>query len=127
MDVRIDPLKLLGFEPGDAHVIRNAGALVTDDVLRSLILSQRLLETRAIAVIAHTDCGLQDFADGNFSHGLELDSGEAPPFAFGSFSDIDEYVREQLDEIASCRWLEHIDDLRGYVFETADGSVREVV
>src|SRR5437588_2913542 len=91
MDARIDPQRSLGLELGDAHVLRNAGAVVSDDMLRSLVLSQRLLETRSVAVMAHTECGLRDVHDDELARQLERETGSAPPFAFGSFHDLDEH------------------------------------
>jgi carbonic anhydrase len=126
MDVRIDPLAALGLAPGDAHVLRNAGAVVTDDVLRSLILSQRLLGTRSIAVIAHTDCGLHDLRDDELASQVAWETGTKPHFQFGSFHDLDDHVRAQLVRVRTCVWLAQTDDARGYVLDVADGSVRSV-
>lgn len=127
MDARIDPQRAMGFELGDAHVLRNAGAVVSDDMLRSLVLSQRLLETRSVAVMAHTDCGLRKVHDDTLAAELEAETGVAPPFAFGFFHDIDEHVREQVDRVRKCAWLPYRDDVRGYVLDVTDGSVRTVV
>jgi carbonic anhydrase len=127
MDARIDPQRALGYKQGDAHVLRNAGAVVTDDVLRSLVLSQRLLETRAVVVMAHTQCGLREIHDDELARRLTEETGVAPPFAFGAFFDLDSHVREQVDRIRECMWLPHVDDVRGLVLDIADGSVREVV
>jgi carbonic anhydrase len=126
MDARIDPLALLGFEFGDAHVLRNGGAVVTDDVVRSLVLSQRKLGTRSVAVIAHTDCGIEGLNATEFASELTWETGSRPEFPQYSFDDIDEHVRVQLDRLRACPWLLHVDDVRGYVFDTADGSVRAV-
>jgi carbonic anhydrase len=127
MDARINPQRALGFDFGDAHVLRNAGAVVTDDVLRSLVLSQRLLATTAVAVMAHTDCGLRDVHDDELARQLEAETGEAPPFAFGAFYDLDAHVRAQVAVVKACVWLPHVDDVRGYVLDIANGSVRPVV
>jgi carbonic anhydrase len=127
MDARIDPQHALGFEFGDAHVLRNAGAVITDDVLRSLVLSQRLLGTTAVAVMAHTECALRDVHDDALARELERETGQAPPFAFGAFFDVDEHVRAQVDVVKACVWLPHVDDVRGYVLDIADKSVRPVV
>jgi carbonic anhydrase len=127
MDARIDPQHALGLEFGDAHVLRNAGAVVTDDVLRSLVLSQRLLETRAVVILAHTDCGLRKVHDDDLARQLEAETGELPPFAFGAFFDLDEHVRMQVDRVRKCPWLPHGDDVRGQVLDIAQGTVRAVV
>jgi carbonic anhydrase len=127
MDARIDPQRALGLELGDAHVLRNAGAIVSDDMLRSLVLSQRLLETRSVAVIAHTECGLRDIHDGELARQLTRETGTAPPFAFGTFYDLDEHVRREVERVRACPWLPHVNDVRGYVLDVSDGSVRTVV
>ncbi len=127
MDARIDPQRALGLELGAAHVLRNAGAVATDDVLRSLVLSQRLLQTRSIAVMAHTECGLREVHDDEMARQLAWETGQAPPFAFGAFYDIDAHVVEQIERVRACPWLPHVDDVRGYVLDIADGSVRTVV
>jgi len=127
MDARIDPQRALGFEFGDAHVLRNAGAAVTDDVLRSLVLSQRLLETRSVVIMAHTDCGLRKVHDDELARQLEVETGELPPFAFGAFFDLDEHVRTQVERVRTCPWLPHREDVRGSVLDIADGSVRPVI
>ena len=126
MDARIDPQRALGLELGAAHVLRNAGAVVSDDVLRSLVLSQRLLGTRSVAVIAHTDCGLRQVHDDELSRLLEEETGQAPPFAFGAFFDLDEHVREQMARVRACPWLPHVDDVRGHVLDITNGTVRPV-
>ena len=127
MDARIDPQRALGFELGDAHVLRNAGAVVTDDVLRSLVLSQRLLETRSVVILAHTDCGLRKVHDDDLARQLEAETGELPPFAFGAFFDLDEHVRAQVERVRKCPWLPFRDDVRGQVLDIAQGAVRTVV
>jgi carbonic anhydrase len=127
MDARIDPQHVLGLELGDAHVLRNAGAVATDDVLRSLVLSQRLLETRSVAVMAHTQCGLRDLHDEALARQLEAETGQRPPFALASFHDVDEHVRTQVELIRACPWLPHVDDIRGYVLDVANGTARLVV
>ncbi|GAC1328751.1 MAG: carbonic anhydrase [Candidatus Dormibacteria bacterium] len=126
MDARIDPFGALGLEPGAAHVLRNAGALVTDDVLRSLVLSQRLLQTRSVTVMAHTDCGLRSLRDAEVAREIEAETGAALPFALGSFSDLEQHVRDQVTRVRSCPWLRHTDDVRGCILDVADGTVREV-
>jgi carbonic anhydrase len=127
MDARIDPQHVLGLELGDAHVLRNAGAVVTDDVLRSLVLSQRLLQTTGVAVMAHTECGLRDLHDEELARQLAWETGEKPPFAFEAFHDIDLHVREQVGRVRSCAWLPSVEDVKGYVLDVKTGEVREVV
>lgn len=126
MDARVDPHRALGLDHGAAHVLRNAGAVVTEDVVRSLVLSQRLLGTRSVAVMAHTDCALSKLRERDFARGLQMDTGESPPFAFGSFADVDEHVRDQMMRVRACRWLPHVDDVRGYVLRVEDNHVRPV-
>lgn len=127
MDSRVDPLAAFGLEHGDAHILRNAGAVVGDDVLRSLVLSQRLLDTLSVRVVAHTDCGLRKIHDDSLAAALEAETGQAPPFAFGAFHDEEAHVREQVERVRSCPWLPRVGDVHGYVYDVADGSVREVV
>ena len=103
MDARIDPQRARGLALGAAHVFRNAGAVVSDDVLRSLVLSQRLLGTHSVAVMAHTDCGLRKVHDEDLARLLEAETGQAPPFAFGAFFDLDEHVREQMERVGPAR------------------------
>ena len=121
------PRAPFGLAPGDAHVLRNAGAVVTDDMLRSLVLSQRLLDTRSVFVIAHTECGLRKIVDDELARQLAWETGEAPPFAFGAFVDLDEHVRAQVERVQACRWLAHVDDVRGFVCDVSDGSIQPVV
>ncbi len=127
MDARIDPLRALDVELGDAHVLRNGGAFVTDDVLRSLVLSQRLLETHSVVVMAHTQCGLTDLDEERLASDLSSETGQRPPFAFGSFHDVDEHVRTQVERVRTCPWLPHVDDVRGFVFDIASGAPRPVL
>jgi carbonic anhydrase len=126
MDARVDALASFGFARGDAHVLRNAGAVVTDDVLRSLVLSQRLLETRSVFVVAHTECGLRTIVDDELARQLAWETGQTPPFAFGAFADLEEHVRAQVEMVQACRWLVHVDDVRGFVCDVSDGSIQPV-
>ena len=126
MDARIDPQRAFGLDFGAAHVLRNAGAVVSEDVLRSLVLSQRLLETRSIAVMAHTDCGLRKVHDEDLARELEQETGQAPPFAFGAFFDLDEHVKTQIARVRDCPWLPHRGDVRGYVLDVSNGSLRSI-
>jgi len=127
MDARVDPVAALGLAAGDAHVLRNAGAFVSEDVLRSLILSQRLLGTTSVVVMAHTECGLLGLDGAALSRSLAAETGAAPKFALGSFTDVHHHVRAQVAEVRACPWLLHTDDVRGHVFDVASGRVEAVV
>jgi len=126
MDSRIDVFDLFGLNVGDAHVIRNAGGLVTDDVLRSLVLSQRALGTREIVLVHHTDCGLQKIDEGKLREQLRTETGEPPPYAFGAFDDVDAAVRRAVARVKEHRFLAHRDRTRGFVYEVETGNLREV-
>ncbi|OEV05827.1 beta-class carbonic anhydrase [Streptomyces nanshensis] len=126
MDARLNPHGVLGLDEGDAHVIRNAGGVVTDDVIRSLTISQRLLGTREIILIHHTDCGMLTFADDDFKRQIEDDAGFRPPWSPESFTDLDTDVRQSLRRIAADPFVPHTDAVRGFVFDVADGRLREV-
>ncbi len=126
MDGRINVEALLRLNPGDAHVIRNAGGIVTEDVLRSLVLSQRLLGTREVLVLHHTDCAMMTFTERELSAQLEREMGAKLPFALGAFSDMEEDVRRSVTLIRTCRFLPHRDVVRGFVYEVATGRMREV-
>lgn len=127
MDSRVDPLAAFDLQHGDAHLLRNAGAVASDDVLRSLVLSQRLLETTAVYVMAHTDCGLRKVHDDELAKQLAWETGQAPPFAFGAFFDEETHVRDQVARVRDCPWLPHVDEVKGFIYDVSDGSVREVV
>ena len=126
MDSRIDVFDLFGLNVGDAHVIRNAGGLVTDDTLRSLVLSQRVLRTREVVLVHHTDCGLQAIREDELQAQLFAETGERPPYAFGAFDDVDESVRDGLARVRAHRFLPHRDRVRGFVYEVETGVLREV-
>jgi len=126
MDARLDVYSVLGLEPGDAHVIRNAGGIVTDDVIRSLIISQRLLDTTVIVVIHHSRCGMLGFTDDELSDQVEADTGRRPPFAFGAFGDLDEHVRQSVTSVKTSPYLPHTDTVRGFVYEVESGRLREI-
>ena len=124
MDARLDVLPL-GVERGDAHVIRNAGGLVTDDVLRSLVLSQRLLQTREIVLMLHSDCGLFRMDEEKLRAQIASETGREPP-SFGAFHDVDEAVKRGLTRIREHPFLPHRDRVRGFVYEVETGRLREV-
>jgi carbonic anhydrase len=127
MDARIDLFPLLGLRLGESHIIRNAGGLATDDVLRSLALSQRKLGTREVMLVHHTDCGLSGLDEEGLLAEIEAEVGERPPFAFGAFVDLDESVRESVARVRSAAFLPHRDAVRGFVVDVATGRLREVV
>lgn len=127
MDARLNPKDALGLAPGDAHIIRNAGGLITDDVVRSLILSQRLLGTREIMLIHHTDCGMLNLDEAAFAKELTQETGHEPGFSFGSFAHLEGSVRESVKSLANCPFLRHRDAIRGFVYEVESGRLREVV
>lgn len=126
MDARIDPVEVLQLRPGDAHVLRNAGGLVTDDVLRSLVLSQRMLGTTDVAVIQHTQCGLHGLRDADLLGRITAETREAPPFTFGGFDDVEESVRRSLDKVRTCLWLPSRHQISGYVYDVDTGDLTEV-
>jgi len=126
MDARIDVGRMLGTQEGDAHVIRNAGGIVTDDVIRSLMISQHLLGTREVIVVQHTQCGMLGFSDTELGDKLERETGQRPPFEIGSFSDLEVNLRESLESIRSSPFVAEKDAIRGFVFEVETGRLREV-
>ncbi len=126
MDARLDPFGLLGLEPGEAHVIRNAGGAVTQDVIRSLAISQRLLGTQEIVLIHHTDCGMLTFSDDEFRRSVERDTGVRPEWAAEAFSNLDDDVRQSIARIRASPFIPRTDSVRGFVYAVEDGSLREV-
>ena len=126
MDARIDPARLLGLEEGDAHVIRNAGGVVTDDVLRSLVISQRLLGTEEIILIHHTDCGMVTFRDDDVKDQIEADTGIRPSFSLEAFADVEEDVRQSIRRIQANPFVPVKDKIRGFVYDVKTGRLNEV-
>ena len=126
MDARLHVAKILGLEEGDAHIIRNAGWVVTDDEIRSLAISQRLLGTKEIIVMHHTDCGMLTFTDDEFRRQIQDDTGIKPAWAAEAFSDLDEDVRQSIARIKASPFIPHKDQVRGLVYEVESGCVREV-
>ena len=126
MDARIDVFALLGLGQGDAHVIRNAGGIVTDDVIRSLLISQRMLGTTAIMLIHHTECGMLSFTDDSLKAQIEAETGLRPPFALEAFPDLDADVRQSIARVKASPYLPHRDVVRGFVYEVASGQLRPV-
>lgn len=127
MDARIETGRLLGLSEGDAHVIRNAGGVVTDDVLRSLTISQRLLGTEEIVLVQHTDCGMLAFRDDDLKDAIEADTGLRPPFALESFSHLEDNVRESIRRIRACPFIPVRDKIRGFVYDVRTGLLDEVL
>ncbi len=126
MDARLDVHKMLGLEEGDAHVIRNAGGVITDDEIRSLAISQRLLGTREIVLIHHTDCGMLTFSDDELKRQIQEDVGIKPHFSMESFSNLDEDVRQSIARIKASPFVPNKDSVRGFVYEVETGRLREV-
>lgn len=126
MDARIETGRLLGIEEGDAHVIRNAGGVVTNDVLRSLLISQRLLGTREIILIHHTDCGMTTFTDDQLKAEIEAETGLRPSFALEAFADEEEDVRQSIRRIKACPFIPCKDSIRGFVYDVKTGTLNEV-
>jgi carbonic anhydrase len=126
MDARLIPTRVLGLEEGDAHVIRNAGGVVTDDEIRSLAISQRLLGTTEIILIHHTDCGMLTFTDDAFKRSVQDDTGIKPEWAAEAFSDLDEDVRQSIARIQASPFIPNKDSIRGFVYEVETGKLREV-
>lgn len=126
MDARIETGRLLGLEEGDAHVIRNAGGVVTDDVLRSLVISQRLLGTEEIILIHHTDCGMVTFKDDAVKEQIEADTGLRPSFALEAFPDVEEDVRQSIRRIQANPFIPVKDKIRGFVYDVKTGQLNEV-
>jgi carbonic anhydrase len=126
MDARLDVHKILGLEEGDAHVIRNAGGVITDDEVRSLTISQRLLGTREIILIHHTDCGMLTFSDDDLKAQIHEEVGMKPHFSMESFSDLEEDVRQSVARIQASPFIPHKESVRGFVYEVETGRLREV-
>jgi carbonic anhydrase len=126
MDSRLNVFDALGLEDGQAHVLRNAGGVITDDVIRSLALSQRKLGTREIVLIHHTDCGLEKVTDDGFRNELQEDTGMAPSFAIESFTDVEASVRGSIARIRNSPFLPHRDRVRGFVYDVDTGRLSEV-
>ena len=126
MDARLNVYGILGLNEGDAHVIRNAGGVITDDEIRSLAISQRLLGTSEIILIHHTDCGMLTFTDDGFKESIRAETGLRPPWAAEAFSDVDDNVRQSLARIDNSPFIPIKDSVRGFVFDVATGRLNEV-
>lgn len=125
MDARLDLHAALGLELGDCHTIRNAGGVVTDDVIRSLTISQRALGTRSVMLVHHTNCGLESLTE-DFRHELEDEVGQRPAWAVEAFRDVDQDVRQSMQRVRTSPFLLHTDDVRGFVFDVTTGLLREI-
>ncbi|HTV99555.1 MAG TPA: carbonic anhydrase [Streptosporangiaceae bacterium] len=126
MDARINVYAILGLSEGEAHVIRNAGGVVTDDEIRSLAISQRLLGTREIILIHHTDCGMLTFTDDDFKAAILEDTGIKPSWSAEAFSDLDGDVRQSIARIKASPFIPHTNAVRGFVFDVATGKLNEI-
>jgi carbonic anhydrase len=126
MDARLNVYGILGLQDGEAHVIRNAGGVVTDDEIRSLTISQRLLGTQEIILIHHTHCGMLTFTDDDFKASIQKDTGIKPEWAAEAFADLDEDVRQSIARIKASPFIPHKESIRGFVFDVASGKLREV-
>ena len=126
MDARLSPYVMLGLKEGDAHVIRNAGGVITDDEIRSLAISQRLLGTREIVLIHHTDCGMLTFSDDELKQQIQEDVGVKPHFSMESFTDLEEDVRQSIARVQNSPFIPNKDSVRGFVYEVETGRLREV-
>jgi len=127
MDARLNVYGILGLGDGEAHVIRNAGGVITDDEIRSLTISQRLLGTQEIILIHHTDCGMLTFTDDDFKASIQQDTGIKPEWAAEAFPDPNEDVRQSINRIKASPFIPHKDSVRGFVFDVATGKLNEVV
>ncbi len=125
MDARLNVHELLGIGVGDAHVIRNAGGEITDDAIRSLVISQRLLGTREIMLIHHTDCGMTSFRDDDLKDAIQAETGLRPSFAFEAFGDLEGDVRQSAARIQASPFILHKDQVRGFVYDCATGKLNE--
>ena len=126
MDARLQPNRILGLEEGEAHVIRNAGGVITDDEIRSLAISQRLLGTEEIILMHHTDCGMLTFTDEDFRRSLQEEVGIKPNWTTEAFSDLEEDVRQSIARIKASPFIPRKDSVRGFIYEVETGRLREV-
>jgi carbonic anhydrase len=126
MDARLNVYGMLGLKEGESHVVRNAGGVITDDAIRSLAISQRLLGTTEIILIHHTDCGMLTFTDDAFKRSIQDETGIKPPWSAESFADLEEDVRQSIARIKASPFIPHKDAIRGFVFDVATGKLNEV-
>jgi carbonic anhydrase len=126
MDARLIPTRVLGLDEGEAHVLRNAGGVVTDDAIRSLALSQHLLGTEEIVLLHHTECGMLTVTDEEFAARMEEDAGERPPWSAEAFSDLEQDVRDSIARLKASPFIPNKDSIRGFVYDVRTGELREV-
>jgi carbonic anhydrase len=126
MDARLDVHAILGLEIGEAHIIRNAGGVVTDDAIRSLAISQRLLGTEEVVLLHHTECGMLTFSDDEFRRSIQEDTGVKPAWAAEAFSDLDDDVRQSIARVKASPFIPHKDSVRGFVYDVHTGRLNEV-
>ena len=126
MDARLNVYALLGLGAGEAHIIRNAGGVVSEDVIRSLAISQRLLGTREVILVHHTDCGMLTFTDDQLKADIEADTGVRPHFALEAFSDLERDIRQSIARIKASPFVPHQDAVRGFVYDVRSGALQEV-
>jgi len=126
IDARIPVPAMLGLEDGDAHILRNAGGVITEDVIRSLVISQRLLGTREIMLIHHTDCGMLSFRDDELKDQIERDTGIRPPFAMEAFTSLEDDVRRSIARLLASPFIPWKDGVRGFVYDIGTGKLSEV-
>jgi carbonic anhydrase len=126
MDARLNPYAILGLKEGDAHVIRNAGGVITDDEIRSLAISQRLLGTEEVILMHHTDCGMLTFTDDEFKASIQKDTGIKPQWAAEAFPDLEEDVRQSIARVKASPFVPRKDSVRGFIYEVETGRLREV-
>jgi carbonic anhydrase len=126
MDARLNVYGILGLNDGEAHVIRNAGGVITDDEIRSLAISQRLLGTTEVILIHHTDCGMLTFTDDGFKAAIQQETGIKPEWAAEAFGDLDDDVRQSIRRIKASPFIPHTDAVRGFIFDVASGKLHEV-
>jgi carbonic anhydrase len=126
MDARLNPYGILGLQEGDAHIIRNAGGVVTDDEIRSLAISQRLLGTEEIILIHHTDCGMLTFNDDEFRQAIQADTGIKPTWSAEAFGNLEDDVRQSVARIKSSPFIPRKDSVRGFVYDVETGKLNEV-
>ncbi|WP_432976928.1 beta-class carbonic anhydrase [Dactylosporangium sp. CA-233914] len=127
MDSRLDLFGALALEIGDAHLIRNAGGLPTEEVLRSLAISQRMLGTREVVLIHHTECGMEGFDDPAFRAQLQAETGVAPSWDVPGFTDLHDTMRSSIRTVRECPWIPHREDVRGFIFDVATAKIEEVI
>lgn len=127
MDTRLIPSRILGLNEGEAHILRNAGGVVTDDAIRSLSLSQNLLGTEEIILLHHTECGMLTFTDDEYADRMEAETGERPEWSAHAFSDLEQDVRDSIARLRESPFIPKKDSIRGFVFDVKTGELREVV